>query len=239
MKKSNFQSSDYEIIDDFLNLEECEELLNLIFTYKKHHRVPEIYRPMKPKSLRYSVIDGEQIKKHLLKIWFLQNRVYELVRKITKTKLVLLSNTRASVNINIMRRKYSEYRWHYDRCMVTAMLYLTNVEGGEIEMYPNYRIHLKNKNFFRAQRMFDRFLQMKFVRNGLRKKILIKPQSGRLVIIKGNRCLHSVRALQGERERINIIWAYDSPNAQFSMENGLDSYLYTKEKQISSDPNYN
>lgn len=33
-----------------------------------------------------------------------------------------------------------EYRWHYDRNAVTAILYLNEVPGGETEIFPNFRL---------------------------------------------------------------------------------------------------
>ena len=56
--------------------------------------------------------------------------------------------------------------------------------------------------------------------------------------MRGDRCYHSVRGVTGDVERVNIIFSYDLPDAEFSMEEGLDSYLYTQEQQRSSDPNY-
>lgn len=239
MKRSSFESSGYRVIDDYLSREECDEHLELIASYTEQYGVPEIYRPMKHRSLRYKVIDGEQIREHLSKIWKLyQSVINELVSQVTNSHFVALANARVGVNVNIMSPGLSEYRWHYDRNAITAILYLNEVEGGETELYPNYRILVKNKNHMRIQQMLDRSLQVGLIRDVFGGKTVIKPSPGRLTIMRGDRCWHSVRSVQGTRERISVILAYDVPDAQFPMETSLDSYLYTQENQTSSDPNY-
>jgi hypothetical protein len=239
VKTSLFESLGYQVIDDFLGPDECKDLLDLIAGYREQHELPEIYRPAKPRSLRYYVIDGEQIKQHLSKIRTLyQGVVNEQVNQLTSTQFAPLANTRAGVNVNIMPPSRSEYRWHYDRVSVTGILYLNAVEGGETVLYPNYRILLKNRNRMRVQRMLDRLLRVGIIRDTLRDKIVVNPRPGRLAIQRGNRSWHSVRPVRGSHERINLILAYDVPGAQFPMEKSLDSYLYTQEKQTSADPNY-
>ncbi len=239
VKTSLFESMGYQVIEDFLSLAECQDLLDLIAGYREQYDLTEIYRPMKPRSLRYCVIDGEQIKQHLSKIWTLyQGAVNERVNKLTSTEVVPLTNTRVGVNVNIMPPGRSEYRWHYDRVSVTGILYLTAVEGGETVLYPNYRILLENRDRMRVQRMLDRLLQVRMIRDTLREKTVVTPHPGRLAIQRGNRSWHSVRPVRGNHERIAIILAYDVPGAQFPMEKSLDSYLYTQEKQTSPDPNY-
>ena len=235
---SQLESSGYTVDDGFLTIEECGQLLELIARFRDVYDLPEIHRPMKHRSLRYFVIDGEQIRSNLSSIWGLRHRTNEFVNQLTSTRFVPLANTRVGVNVNIMQPGRSEYRWHYDRNKITAILYLNEVEGGETELYPNYRILLNNGKHMRVQRILDKMLQPKIIRGMLREKIVIQPRPGRLVIMRANRCKHSVRAVTGERERINIIFAYDVPDAQFPMEDGLDSYLYARGEETSADPNY-
>ncbi len=227
------------MIDDFLTPAECEHLLKHISNFRDQHDLPEIYRPMKPRSLRYYVIDGEQVENYLPEISILYGgAVKELVNQLTGLQYVQLENTRVGVNVNIMPPARSEYRWHYDHTTITAILYLNAVEEGETELYPNYRVLLKNRNHAQIQQFLDRFIHLKIIRDIFGKKITVTPRSGRLLIIQGKKCWHSVRSVQGSKERINIILSYDVPGAQFPMEKSLDMYLYSQDKQTSSDPNY-
>ena len=233
------ESSGYILIDDFLTPGDCQSFLEEIGHYREHNGLPEIYRQTKRRSLRYLVIDGEEIRANLPSIWRLyRGATKELVNELTGASLEPLQNMKAGVNVNVMPPGRSEYRWHYDRTAVTVVLYLNQVEGGETELYPNYRILLTGKQHSRAQLMLDRCLQPSVIRRLVGRKKVVQPHPGRLVAMRGNRCWHSVRGVVGSEDRISIILAYDTPEARLGMEEGLDSYLYTQERSDSKDPNY-
>ena len=240
MSEPTLESTGHLLIDDFMDQEQCRTFLGQIRDYRKHSGLLEINRPMKDRSLCYSVIDGEEIRANLPSIWELyRGAVNDVVNELTGASLVPLLNTKAGVNVNVMPPGRSEYRWHYDRTAVTAILYLNRVEGGETELYPNYRILLKgNQQHSRLQLTLDRFLQPTVVRRLFGKRKVVEPHPGRLVVMRANRCWHSVRGVQGSEDRINIIMAYDAPGARFEVEEGLDSYLYTQDAPNSKDPNY-
>ena len=239
MRTPPLDSNGFVIIDDFLAPEDCERLLAKIGHYRRHNGLAEISRPMKDRSLRYSVIDGERIRAQLASVWELyRGAVNQKINELAGASLEPLQNIKAGVNVNVMPPGRSEYRWHYDRTAVTAILYLNKIEGGETELYPNYRILLNGKQHSRVQLTLDRFLQPSGVRWVFGKKQVVEPHPGRLVVIRGNRCWHSVRGVEGSEDRISIILAYDAPDAQFGMDTGLDSYLYTDEKADTKDPNY-
>jgi len=236
---SELEKVGYQIVDDFLTEDQCRLLLNRISDFREHNTLPEIYRPMKGRSLRYHVINGEQIQMSLPGIWELYTgEVNELVNKSLGFPLEPLANSRAGVNVNLMRPNQSSYRWHYDRACVTSIVYLNEVEGGETELYPNYRILLQKGKNTALQRTLDRFIQIKPIRNVFGNMVRASPKVGRLIMMRADRCWHSVRSVLGDQERINIILSYDFPGTEYPMEEGLDSYLYSKDEQRSTDPNY-
>ena len=229
----------YQIVDNFLTAEECQSLLEMINGFREGHTLAEIHRPTKGRSLRYRVINGEQIQGSLPGIWELYTgEVNELVNTSLGFPLEPLANTRAGVNVNLMRPNQSSYRWHYDRACVTAIVYLNEVEGGDTELYPNYRLLLEKGKTTAIQRVLDSFIQIKPIRNVFGNMVRVSPKVGRLVMMRADRCWHSVRSVLGESERVNIILSYDFPGTEFPMEEGLDSYLYTQNEQQSADPNY-
>lgn len=229
----------YQIVDNFLTADECQSLLETINGFREGHTLPEIHRPMKGRSLRYHVIQGEQIQESLPTIWDLYTgEVNKLVNESLGFPLEPLANTRAGVNVNLMRPNQSSYRWHYDRACVTSIIYLNEVEGGETELYPNYRLLLQKGKNTAVQRTLDSFIQIKPIMNTFGNMVRVSPQVGRLVMMRADRCWHSVRSVVGERERVNIILSYDFPGTEYSMEEGLDSYIYTQDEQQSTDPNY-
>ena len=239
MSAPPLHSNGLVLVDDFLDPEDCEKLLAEIGHHRQHNGLAEISRPMKGRSLRYLVIDGEKIRANLPSVWKLyRGAANQLVNGLAGASLEPLQNIKAGVNVNVMPPGRSEYRWHYDRTAVTAILYLNQVEGGETELYPNYRILLNGKQHSRLQLTLDRFLRTSAVRRLFGTKQIVEPHPGRLVVIRGNRCWHSVRGVEGSEDRINIILAYDDPDARFGMEAGLDSYLYTDETPSTKDPNY-
>ncbi len=236
---SELESVGYQVVDNFLTDEQCRLLLEKIAAFRQHHSLPEIHRPTKGRSLRYHVINGEQIQESLPRIWELYTgEVNELVNESLGFPLEPLANTRAGVNINLMRPNQSSYRWHYDRACVTSIVYLNEVEGGETELYPNYRLLLEKGKNTAVQQALDNFIHIKPIRNVFGNMVRVSPKVGRLIMMRADRCWHSVRSVLGERERVNIILSYDIPGTEFPTEEGLDSYLYTQDEQQSTDPNY-
>lgn len=229
----------YEVVDGYLSPDECLRLLEQIAIYRSTHSLPEIHRPTKGRPLRYQVIDGQQIQAELPEIWDLYTQqVQQYVNQASARTLAPLENTTAGVNVNVMQPGRSSYRWHYDRTRVTSILYLNQVEGGETELYPNYRLLLADRRWQRLQRALDRLIRFPPLMALFGRKVSVAPRPGRLVTMRADRCWHSVTAVTGDRERINIILAYDLPGAVFPAEKGLDSYLYTQKPQQSADPNY-
>ncbi len=231
--------SGYVLRDDYLDRDSCRELLGAIAEYRKANPLQEIHRDMRGRSLHYSVIDGLAIRDHLPQIWDLYiGRVNEMVRNLVGEDVVPLASSRVGVNVNVMPPGRSEYRWHYDRCAVTAIIYLNEVEGGETEFYPRLRWLLSNQERVRTQKALDRLARSWLARSIRSKKVTVRPKPGRLVLMEGNRCWHSVRGVQGTRDRINVILAYDVEGSSFAAEEALDAYLYTMGETVEKDPNY-
>jgi hypothetical protein len=229
----------YQVVDDFLTRDRCRALLEKINRFRNEHALQEVHRPMKGRSLRYRVIQGEQIRDELPDIWELYaGKVNKLVNESLGYPLAPLENLRAGVNINLMHPNQSSYRWHYDRACVTSILYLNEVEGGETELYPNYRVLLRKGKYSTIQRGLDRLIQIGPVMSTFGNMVRVSPKVGRLVMMRADRAWHSVRPVLGDQERINVILSYDFPGTPFPMEEGLDSYIYTQDEQRSANPNY-
>ena len=231
-----FEAQGYCVEAGFLTPEACAHLLERVEHYRAAHEVPEVYRKVRGRSLHYFVIDGHQVAQQLPEIWDLYRRVNAVVNTTCGRTLAPLENRRVGANVNITPPG-GEYRWHYDRNAVTAIVYLNEVPGGETELYPNFRLRLEQR-YSTLQRWLDRLLQIGVVRRLFGTLVVVAPRRGSLVLMAGNTCLHSVRPVGGSEDRINIILAYDEPGAHFAIEKNLDTYLYTEQASASSDPNY-
>ncbi len=227
----------FDVIDGFFNADTCGRLLTAVANYRAGNELPVICRRQPKRSLFYRVIDGEQVHRHFPDLEQIYLEVNQIVNELCGAELVPLANRTATININITPPG-GEYRWHYDRNAVTAILYLNDVAGGETELLPNYRILLRSKKYTHLQRWFDRLLQADAVSSLFAKSASVEPKPGRLLIMRGDRCLHSVRAVRGESERINVIMTYDHGGAEFPVEADLDPYLYSLKASPSFDPNY-
>ncbi len=235
---SPLSSKGYQVVDHFIDHEECVRLLSAVRSYREHNQIVEIFRPSQGRDLRYFVIRGDEIKEKVPAIWQLYTgHVNAFVEDNLGQSLSPLANLHAGVNVNILPPGDYAYRWHYDRNFITAILYLNDIEGGETELYPNNRLYL-NHRFLPLQHLLDRVLNSPPLLGLISKKVSVAPKAGRLVLMQGNRSYHSVSPVQGREDRINIIMAFDHPDTSFPMEDDLDVYLYTREQQASSDPNY-
>jgi hypothetical protein len=233
------KSSGYSVVDNYISSEECEVYLETIRRYQHDNPLPEIYRPDSERPLRYQVIDGDLIREHFPQVWRMYNEpLKELASELFDSELAPLKNLRAGVNINIMAPDRSTYRWHYDRTPLTMLLYLNEVDGGETELFPNYRVLLENGSSLRLQRWLDRFIHLRPIRAAFAQKVVVAPRPGRLLAMLGNRAWHSVRSHAGPDDRVNIVVAYDCPGTRHAMEASLDTDLYTDAEHEFVDPNY-
>jgi len=236
---SLIETKGFVVHDEFLDREVCQSLLGAIDRYRSTVELHEIHREARGRALRYSVIDGHQIRDQLPEVWDLYaGPVRDLVSEIATEEMFPLDNVRAGVNVNVMPPGRSEYRWHYDRTPLTAVLYLNEVEGGETELYPGLRILLSERRPARAQRLLDRFVSVRPVRSMRAGRSVVSPKPGRLVTMAGNRCWHSVRGVEGRRDRVNVILAYDRKGVTSAVDDNLDSYLYSNDHTAQKDPNY-
>jgi 2OG-Fe(II) oxygenase superfamily len=228
-----FLKREYITQDHFLTSEQCAYFLDQIAQFQQQHSLAVIHRAHGERPLHYKVINGEQIEQYLPEIEALYKQLGELSTAISGAEMVPLSNKRVGVNVNITPGA-GTYRWHYDRNAVTVLLYLNEVTGGEIELYPQYRLFLNDRGPAFLQQLFDRLLRIELVRHVFGRKVVVVPAPGRMVVMRGNRCLHSVRSVEGDRERVNIVLAYDAGERQpLLARQALDQYLYSQEPVTS------
>ncbi len=221
-----------EVIEGYLSHAACDTLLASVNAYAATHELPLIVRESNGRALRYRVIDGDAIYTSLPGITKLYDGVLRLLQH-RDPHLEPLANRTASVNVNITPPG-GEYRWHYDQNAVTAIVFLNTIHDGETEMYPNFRIHLAQWKDSWVQHALDRLLRC-FARAA--RPIVVAPTQGRMILMHGDRCLHSVRRVVSGT-RINVVMAFDAPGSCFRAAEPLNSYLYSRTPSPEFDPNY-
>ena len=233
--KREFRQKGYFLQDQFLTVSQCSNLLRQIREYRQQYDLRRVFRQHGERSLNYFVIDGPSVDEHLASCRRLYGYVNQFVNQLDTLSLIPLRDRRAAINVNITAPG-GEYRWHYDRNRVTALLYLNAVAGGELEFCPKYRIPAKAGERFRQERL-DQMLQNKWIRRIFGRQVRVAPRAGRLIVMRGDLCLHSVRPVSGNEWRVNLVMAYDDPHHSRQVTE-LDGYLYDPENTYSRDPNY-
>jgi hypothetical protein len=199
--------------------------------------LPVVERLGTARPLRYRVIDGTHIARSFPGIGAIAERVQRVVAAIAPSESFFLDNLAARVNVNIVAPGGS-YRWHYDRNAFTGLVSLNAVLDGEIEMYPNYRFRLGSGTSW-LQRLADGVAVNATLRDRVSKKHVIRPEPGLLIVIRGDRCLHSVAPVAGETDRVSLVIAFDRPGKIFGQQDDLDRYLYSTQTSAGQiDPNY-
>jgi hypothetical protein len=219
-----------------MDSDRCSSVLQEIETYRQAHHIAEIKRQCGERSLDYGVIDGIQVKDHLPLVTGIGTEVQREIAQLLNVEIRPITE-RAAINVNVTRTR-GEYRWHYDRNDISAILYLNSVSGGALEFYSNYRILLEASNRGHSQEMLDGLMQFRLIRKLFGKKTTLQPEPGMLFIFDGVKTLHSVAPVLSEQERICIVLAYDRTDSASRKNYSLDSYLYSESEWKDSDPNY-
>lgn len=201
----------FAVHDGFLPEVRCAELLEAVRAEIPRADAPPIERAREGRSLRYRVLDGPRVKERLPEFVEACRKVGPLAREAAGRPVVPISNVAAAVNVNV-KPPGGEYRWHYDR---------NEVEGGETELYPGSRLDLGRWRTSGAQAALDALLQRATLRRLFGRLVRVAPRPGRLVLMRGTRCLHSVVAIRGREDRVNVILCFDDPGAAFAQERDL------------------
>jgi hypothetical protein len=233
---SDFWKKGIAIQPHFLTAQECEQHCRSVLELDRTEGLPLIERRVRERSLKYKVVNGLLISEAISDIDDLTKRVEAELERTCGPGLVPIEDAVAARNINVTPPG-GEYRWHYDRNAVTAIIYLNEVPGGETEIHPNYRILFRGGQYRTIQSRLDGLLQLRFVRRLFGHQRLVEPHQGTLLIMRGNTTLHSVRAVLGTGDRIAVVLAYDFPGREHRRE-ALNDYLYTSVSASQGDPNY-
>lgn len=225
----------YLAVERYADEPTTADLLGSVEAYLADHDLPIIRREHGGRGLCYQVIDGGRVVRDLPGLLDVYEAVNAEVNERLGVHVVPVAEPLARVNVNITPPGGS-YRWHYDRNTLTATLYLNGVDGGELELCPNYRLS-RGAGASLVGRTADRVLEWRGVMWAFGHKVVIRPEPGLLVVMRGDRCLHSVATVTGPECRVNLVMAFDEVGHAARPAAQLDTYLYSQD-DVRSDPNY-
>ena len=233
------RESSYVVVDEALAPGEVDLLLADIGAACRDDEPATIHRAHGDRPLHYRVIDGDRVARALPGVDALLERFLPDAARWYGSTLVPLRKSAVAVNVNITPPG-GTYRWHYDRNVVTVLLYLNVVAGGAIEVCPGYRVELPARWALpRVQAALDGLLRARPLRRWLGRPITIEPHPGRMVMMRGRRCLHSVRPVEpGSADRTVVVLSFDPPTRALDPGAALDRYLYDERAIADGDPNY-
>jgi hypothetical protein len=70
------------------------------------------------------------------------------------------------------------------------------------------------------------------------RKVSIEPVPGRLLVMNWQRSLHSVTAVRGGADRVNVVMSFDDDEVAARSGDELDMYLYSSQPVSAGDPNH-
>ena len=232
---TEFRRRGFALRAGFLTEAECDRYCQSVRALEAAEGLPLIERRARGRSLCYKVVDGARIDSALPGLADLSDRVSAAMERAIGESLRPLADPLAARNVNVTPPG-GGYRWHYDRNAVTAILFLNEVPGGQTEMFPNYRV-VVGPGRRRLQWSLDAVLRLRPVRRLFGRRVLVTPALGALLIMRGDRALHSVRMVGGVEDRMTVIIAYDIPGHD-RPGLALDDYLYSAAPVLAGDPNY-
>lgn len=230
---SQFWHDGLAVVPRFLVPAEVAVVLEAIYAYRRDHQLPIVARPQPGRFLRYQVIDGHHFVEAVPDPTDIVARVHAEVDRICGPPLTLIDDVRAACNVNITPPE-GQYPWHYDRNQVTALVYLNRVQGGETEFHRNYRL-VAPEGTPQLQSVFDSVLRSRAARALRGHPQTVTPDAGTLVVLRGDRTLHSVRPVAGDDDRINLVIAFDRPDTHHHRA-ALDHFLYDAAPNRPPDP---
>ncbi len=92
-----------------------------------------------------------------------------------------IDDSRAACNVNITPPG-GQYLWHYDRNLVTAVIYLNEVGGGETELYPNRRVLFPAGSLAALQPVVDKLILSATARTRIRGPMTVTPTTGAMLV---------------------------------------------------------
>src|SRR5207249_623594 len=94
-------------------------------------------------KLRYRTIFGRLLANHAPEVMATEAKVKIIARRVYQEEIELLKDIDLAVVLNVMLEGDS-LDWHYDKNLLTCILYLGPTIQNRIEVCPGYRLKIRN-----------------------------------------------------------------------------------------------
>ena len=229
--KKTFENDGFLVIDNFLPEGVCDEIVDSLKRIEAESGFIRVDRVGRRSASQFSTINGEELECAIPVVAKIYQDVGKLVKRNISEELKLIENRAIGLSINVTAAN-QQFAMHYDRNAITIVLYLSEVEsGGEMEFYPNQRMILRLPSYpivRKIQKVLDLLSRTSLFRMLRRQRKLVAPKKGKMLLFKGNQCLHGVRPVLGSQKRCSLQLAYDSDKNDFSSKKTTDYYGYRK-----------
>ncbi len=221
--KKIFNDKGYIILENKISQEIC----NAIIKKAKLLRSKGSFKIVQLENSYFETINGKELVSSIPECKILHDQFLTIASDITGKKIKELDNQKIGKSLNFIRHG-GNFEFHYDRHLITVVVYLNIVIGGKMIFLPNNRLFpdrlpkmptLMKKLFFKFESYYYRFTKLFFF-----KKKKINPYPGRVFIFKGRETYHSVEKVKKGQERISLQFGYDLKKDLFNEKNTKDYY---------------
>jgi hypothetical protein len=222
----SFANSGFSVLDDFLSAAECREIVAALDGLVTRNEVVRV-TPATASNSSFMTANGDQLASRVPRLSTLYQEISDLLGKRGIGSNQMLTNREIGLSANITPPG-GKFTFHYDRHEMTAVLYLNDVQQGDLICHPRHRLLISPRSQGvprKFQSLADRIMRNKAMR---KPGIKVTPRPGRLVVFEGLTCLHGVEEVQGSTPRYSVQFGYDSVPTRFDLGNTKDYYGYKK-----------
>ena len=180
-------------------------------------------------TVKFATLNGQDLSQSVRFTTEIYEKIESVVSYLSQRPYRRLNNTKIGLSMNLMSPG-DVFSRHFDRHRVSFLVYLNQVEGGDLLLWPFVGMGLQNQSWRRFCNNFSYRLADWF------KPVRIGPKQG-AVLMFTNRCLHGVDKIAGNQPRCSLVLGYDRPESIGKFDQDTDYYGYS-ESHTSEEQKY-
>ncbi len=213
--RDEFRRNGYLLVRGYLDAGRARRLADAVRRYCTEHTVIDVQKP----ASKFSTFNGSEVDTELSELARLYDReVLQAVNSVSRWPVEALTDRRVGLSVNVTP-KGGRFTAHFDRHRMTAVLYLNEgYTGGSMILYPRVRHVLPGRYLpvlRQVQALLDRFTKSPRHLGRSKRRIVIQPHAGDLLIFEAVSSLHRVETVHDGGPRLSVQFGYDLPGTRF------------------------